>query len=199
MRDGRRDEACATKLFCRPTSLAKLIQYEIWKEEIFAPVLSYLVQRTLWTRRLLSRMKANLQTVLAYLRMMLDMFADSAKRLMQGCWALMSVYRAMAFFPFSGWKKSFYGDLHANGTDGVEFYKRKKMVTARWKYNDHYYIIFKNVHVGLNVKCLLQRFENFSNMVLCRFIGGEHMDTLQEKANTGLFLLSAENRLSLTS
>ncbi len=38
----------------------------------------------------------------------------------------------MAFFPFSGYKKSFYGDLHANGTDGVEFYTRKKMLTARW-------------------------------------------------------------------
>jgi len=38
----------------------------------------------------------------------------------------------MAFFPFSGWKDSFYGDLHANGTDGVEFYTRKKMVTTRW-------------------------------------------------------------------
>ena len=38
----------------------------------------------------------------------------------------------MAFFPFSGWKNSFYGDLHANGPDGVEFYTRKKMVTARY-------------------------------------------------------------------
>jgi malonate-semialdehyde dehydrogenase (acetylating)/methylmalonate-semialdehyde dehydrogenase len=38
----------------------------------------------------------------------------------------------MAFFPFSGYKKSFYGDLHANGKDGVEFYTRKKMVVARF-------------------------------------------------------------------
>ncbi len=38
----------------------------------------------------------------------------------------------MAFFPFSGYKKSFYGDLHANGKDGVEFYTRKKMVVARY-------------------------------------------------------------------
>ena len=38
----------------------------------------------------------------------------------------------MAFFPFSGWKDSFYGDLHANGTDGVEFYTRRKMLTAGW-------------------------------------------------------------------
>jgi len=38
----------------------------------------------------------------------------------------------MAFFPFSGWKHSFYGDLHANGEDGVAFYTRKKMMTARY-------------------------------------------------------------------
>lgn len=38
----------------------------------------------------------------------------------------------LAFFPFSGWKNSFYGDLHANGPDGVEFYTRRKMLTARW-------------------------------------------------------------------
>ncbi|MBX6395543.1 MAG: CoA-acylating methylmalonate-semialdehyde dehydrogenase [Alicyclobacillaceae bacterium] len=37
-----------------------------------------------------------------------------------------------AFYPFSGWKDSFYGDLHANGRDAVEFYTRKKMVTSRW-------------------------------------------------------------------
>jgi malonate-semialdehyde dehydrogenase (acetylating)/methylmalonate-semialdehyde dehydrogenase len=38
----------------------------------------------------------------------------------------------MDFFPFSGWKNSFYGDLHANGSDCVEFYTRRKMLTARW-------------------------------------------------------------------
>jgi malonate-semialdehyde dehydrogenase (acetylating)/methylmalonate-semialdehyde dehydrogenase len=38
----------------------------------------------------------------------------------------------MGFFAFSGWKQSFYGDLHANGKDGVEFYTKKKTVTSRW-------------------------------------------------------------------
>ena len=38
----------------------------------------------------------------------------------------------VAFFPFSGWKDSFLGDLHAHGTDGVEFYTRKKTITSRW-------------------------------------------------------------------
>lgn len=38
----------------------------------------------------------------------------------------------MGFFAFSGWKQSFYGDLHANGKDGVEFFTKKKTVTERW-------------------------------------------------------------------
>lgn len=38
----------------------------------------------------------------------------------------------VAFFPFSGWKDSFLGDLHAHGPDSVEFFTRKKTVTSRW-------------------------------------------------------------------
>ncbi len=38
----------------------------------------------------------------------------------------------VAWFPFSGWKDSMAGDLHANGRDAIEFYTRKKVVTSRW-------------------------------------------------------------------
>ena len=38
----------------------------------------------------------------------------------------------VAFFPFSGWKDSFLGDLHAHGPDAIEFYTRKKTVTSRF-------------------------------------------------------------------
>jgi malonate-semialdehyde dehydrogenase (acetylating)/methylmalonate-semialdehyde dehydrogenase len=38
----------------------------------------------------------------------------------------------VAFFPFSGWKDSFLGDLHAHGGDAVDFYTRKKTVTSRF-------------------------------------------------------------------
>ncbi len=38
----------------------------------------------------------------------------------------------VAWFPFAGWKDSMDGDLHANGTDAVDFYTRKKVVTSRW-------------------------------------------------------------------
>jgi malonate-semialdehyde dehydrogenase (acetylating)/methylmalonate-semialdehyde dehydrogenase len=38
----------------------------------------------------------------------------------------------MAFFPFSGWKQSFFGDLHAHGKDAVGFYTEQKVVMTRW-------------------------------------------------------------------
>jgi len=38
----------------------------------------------------------------------------------------------MAYFPFSGWKGSFFGVLHAQGRDAVEFYTGEKVVIERW-------------------------------------------------------------------
>ncbi len=38
----------------------------------------------------------------------------------------------MAFFSFGGWKASLFGDLHVHGMEGVYFYTRSKVVTSRW-------------------------------------------------------------------
>jgi malonate-semialdehyde dehydrogenase (acetylating)/methylmalonate-semialdehyde dehydrogenase len=38
----------------------------------------------------------------------------------------------MAYFPFSGWKDSFFGVMHGQGRDAVEFYTEKKVVVERW-------------------------------------------------------------------
>jgi malonate-semialdehyde dehydrogenase (acetylating)/methylmalonate-semialdehyde dehydrogenase len=38
----------------------------------------------------------------------------------------------MAFFPFSGWKESFFGDLHGQSMDAVDFFTQKKVVVERW-------------------------------------------------------------------
>ncbi|HJR82123.1 MAG TPA: CoA-acylating methylmalonate-semialdehyde dehydrogenase [Anaerolineales bacterium] len=38
----------------------------------------------------------------------------------------------MAYFPFSGWKDSFFGDMHGQGMDAVEFFTQKKVVVERW-------------------------------------------------------------------
>ncbi|MEX0770868.1 MAG: CoA-acylating methylmalonate-semialdehyde dehydrogenase [Balneolaceae bacterium] len=38
----------------------------------------------------------------------------------------------MAFFPFSGWRDSFFGDLHGQGRDAFQFFTRQKVVVERW-------------------------------------------------------------------
>jgi malonate-semialdehyde dehydrogenase (acetylating)/methylmalonate-semialdehyde dehydrogenase len=38
----------------------------------------------------------------------------------------------MAYYSFGGWKQSLFGDTHVHGTEGVHFYTRGKVVTARW-------------------------------------------------------------------
>lgn len=38
----------------------------------------------------------------------------------------------MAMFPFTGWDESFYGDLHIQGREGVQFYTQQKVVSTRW-------------------------------------------------------------------
>ncbi|HYM10847.1 MAG TPA: CoA-acylating methylmalonate-semialdehyde dehydrogenase [Bryobacterales bacterium] len=38
----------------------------------------------------------------------------------------------MAFFPFTGWKHSFFGDLHAHGRDAIAFYTEQKTIMSRW-------------------------------------------------------------------
>ena len=38
----------------------------------------------------------------------------------------------MAFFPFSGWNDSFFGDLHGQGKHAVEFFTQTKVVIERW-------------------------------------------------------------------
>ncbi len=38
----------------------------------------------------------------------------------------------MAFFPFSGWKDSFFGDLHGQGLDAIRFFTEKKVSIIRW-------------------------------------------------------------------
>jgi malonate-semialdehyde dehydrogenase (acetylating)/methylmalonate-semialdehyde dehydrogenase len=37
-----------------------------------------------------------------------------------------------AWFPFTGWNQSFFGDLHLQGVEGVHFYTRQKLTMTRW-------------------------------------------------------------------
>ena len=39
---------------------------------------------------------------------------------------------SMAWFPFNGWNDSFFGDLHMQGKEGVQFFTQLKVTTSRW-------------------------------------------------------------------
>ncbi|MEP6599275.1 MAG: CoA-acylating methylmalonate-semialdehyde dehydrogenase [Actinomycetota bacterium] len=43
----------------------------------------------------------------------------------------------MAYHSFGGWKDSLFGDSHIHGLEGVRFYTRAKVVTARWPHVEH--------------------------------------------------------------
>lgn len=134
LRDGRADSAVAGDgYFVGPTIFDRVTnEMTIWKDEIFAPVLSIARVDTLDEAIELSNRSdfANGACIFTQDGSNVRKFRENIDAGMLG--VNLGVPAPMAFFPFSGWKKSFYGDLHANGTDGVEFYTRKKMVTSRW-------------------------------------------------------------------
>jgi len=134
LRDGRKDAASSGNGYFVGPTLFDHVQCEmkIWEDEIFAPVLSIVRVGTLEEAiELANRSEfANGACIFTRSGAAMRQFRETIDAGMLG--VNLGVPAPMAFFPFSGWKKSFYGDLHANGTDGVEFYTRKKMVTTRW-------------------------------------------------------------------
>lgn len=134
LRDGRQDAATSGDGYFVGPTLFDNVQCEmkIWKDEIFAPVLSIMRAETLDDAIEIANQSefANGACLFTKDGGSVRHFRENIDAGMLG--VNLGVPAPMAFFPFSGWKKSFYGDLHANGTDGVEFYTRKKMITTRW-------------------------------------------------------------------
>ncbi|UOE55225.1 CoA-acylating methylmalonate-semialdehyde dehydrogenase [Bacillus sp. CMF12] len=134
VRDGRKDEAYHENgYFIGPTIFDHVDpSMKIWKEEIFAPVLSIVRVKSLEEAIELTNKSdfGNGACLFTDSGSSVRYFRENIEVGMLG--VNIGVPAPMAFFPFSGWKNSFYGDLHANGTDGVEFYTRRKMLTARW-------------------------------------------------------------------
>jgi malonate-semialdehyde dehydrogenase (acetylating)/methylmalonate-semialdehyde dehydrogenase len=134
VRDGRKDRAAEENgYFVGPTIFDRVTtDMTIWKDEIFAPVLSIVRVNTLDEAIEVANKSPFANGACIYTRDggNVRKFREEIDAGMLG--VNLGVPAPMAFFPFSGWKNSFYGDLHANGMDGVEFYTRKKMVTARW-------------------------------------------------------------------
>jgi malonate-semialdehyde dehydrogenase (acetylating) / methylmalonate-semialdehyde dehydrogenase len=104
----------------------------IAKEEIFGPVLSVMRVNTLDEAiELVNRSPFGNATAI---------FTNNGKsareyssRIEVGMVGVnVGVAAPMAFFPFAGWKNSFFGDLHAHGKDAVGFFTEQKVIMSRW-------------------------------------------------------------------
>jgi malonate-semialdehyde dehydrogenase (acetylating)/methylmalonate-semialdehyde dehydrogenase len=119
--------------FLGPTILDNVTSdMAVGHEEIFGPVLS--------VARAASLDEAIAQANRMALGNMATIFTQSGKsarefreRVEAGMTGInVPIAQPFAFFPFSGWKGSFYGDLHVHGTDGIDFFTKKKVVVTRW-------------------------------------------------------------------
>lgn len=104
----------------------------IWKDEIFAPVLSIIrVKNIKHAIEIVNQSEfANGACIFTNNAAAIRYFRENIDAGMLG--VNLGVPAPMAFFPFSGWKSSFFGTLHCNGKDSVDFYTHKKVVTARY-------------------------------------------------------------------
>jgi malonate-semialdehyde dehydrogenase (acetylating)/methylmalonate-semialdehyde dehydrogenase len=119
--------------FVRPTILSDVPRgSEIAKTEIFGPVLSLMHVNTVDDAiELVNSGQYGNQASL------FTSSGNAARRFRYEAEAgnigiNIGVAAPMAFFPFSGWKDSFFGDMHGQGMDAVEFFTQKKVVVERW-------------------------------------------------------------------
>jgi malonate-semialdehyde dehydrogenase (acetylating) / methylmalonate-semialdehyde dehydrogenase len=130
--DGRR-EMSRPGFFLGPTILDGVTaEMAVGREEIFGPVLSVARAATLDDAIAQANKMAlgNMATIFTQSGRAGREFRDRVEAGMTGI--NVPIAQPFAFFPFSGWKGSFYGDLHVHGTDGIDFYTRKKVVVTRW-------------------------------------------------------------------
>jgi malonate-semialdehyde dehydrogenase (acetylating)/methylmalonate-semialdehyde dehydrogenase len=131
--DGRETSGDPNGSYVGPTILDDVTaQMDIAQEEVFGPVLSVIRAPTL--DEAIGVVNAsrfgNGTSIFTESGASVRRFRHEIQAGMVG--VNIGVAAPVAFFPFSGWKDSFLGDLHAHGTDAVEFYTRKKTVTSRW-------------------------------------------------------------------
>jgi malonate-semialdehyde dehydrogenase (acetylating)/methylmalonate-semialdehyde dehydrogenase len=119
--------------FVKPTILAGVPQSgDVARTEIFGPVLSLMHVNTV--DEALDLVNSGAYGNQASL---FTSSGSAARKFRYGAEAgnigiNIGVAAPMAFFPFTGWKDSFFGDMHGQGMDAVEFFTQKKVVVERW-------------------------------------------------------------------
>ena len=109
---------------------------EIYKHEIFGPVLSVLRVKTLEEAIAMVNANpfANGAAIFTESGGAARRFENEVSIGMVGVNVPIPV--PVAYYSFGGWKNSLFGDLHVHGHEGVKFYTRTKVVTTRWPHQD---------------------------------------------------------------
>ena len=132
VRDGR-DLLNKEGFFVGPTLFADVTpKTTIFKHEVFGPVLSMMNPKNLeqaisWINQL---NYGNGSSIFTQSGSAAKNFKSNVNCGMIGI--NVGVPAPMSMFPFSGWNDSFYGDLHMQGNEGVQFYTRQKVTLTRW-------------------------------------------------------------------
>jgi malonate-semialdehyde dehydrogenase (acetylating)/methylmalonate-semialdehyde dehydrogenase len=110
---------------------------DVYRQEIFGPVLSVLRVETV--DEAIALINAN---PYGNGTAIFTSSGEAARRFQRGVKVGMiginvPVPVPMSYYSFGGWKDSLFGDKHVHGTEGVSFYTRGKVVTARWPHVDH--------------------------------------------------------------
>ena len=119
--------------FIGPTILGNVsAESEVYKTEIFGPVLSIVNVETLEAAIELINQNRYGNSACIFTKS-----GAAARKFRHNTMAgnigvNIGVAAPMAFFPFSGWKESFFGDLHGQSSHAVEFYTQTKVVIERW-------------------------------------------------------------------
>jgi malonate-semialdehyde dehydrogenase (acetylating) / methylmalonate-semialdehyde dehydrogenase len=133
-RDGRKDPFCDSDgYFVGPTIFDHVDpSMSIAREEIFGPVLSLVRTKTLQEAIDIVNGSeyGNASSIFTKSGQVAREFSAKIQTGMVGI--NVGVPAPVAIFPFTGWKGSFFGDLHALGKDGVKFYTETRVVTCRW-------------------------------------------------------------------
>lgn len=131
--DGRQADHSGDGYFLGPTIFDRVTpEMSIARDEIFGPVLSVMRVATLDDAiALVNRSPFGNATAI------FTSSGKAAREYSSRCEVGMvgvnvGVAAPMAFFPFAGWKNSFFGDLHAHGKDAVSFYTEQKVIMSRW-------------------------------------------------------------------
>ncbi|MEQ6901843.1 CoA-acylating methylmalonate-semialdehyde dehydrogenase [Nocardioides sp. YIM 152588] len=124
--------------FVGPTVIDRVsTEMDVYREEIFGPVLS--VVRSGSVEEAIALINAN---PYGNGTAIFTNSGEAARTFQRGVHVGMiginvPVPVPMAFYSFGGWKSSLFGDKHIHGPEGVSFYTRAKVITARWPHVDH--------------------------------------------------------------